>query len=43
MKLPTTDKKCFEAVEGGDFKGYQPVKPEFYNAVIDIRKNAIGG
>ena len=43
MKLPTTDKKCFEAVEGGDYKGYQPVKPEFYNAVIDIRKNAIGG
>jgi phosphonate transport system substrate-binding protein len=43
MKLPQTDAKCFSAIEGGDFKGYVPVKAEFYNAVIDIRKNAIGG
>jgi len=42
-KLPTLDKKCFESVEGGDFKGYVPVKPDFYNAVIDIRKATIGG
>ena len=43
MKLPATDKKCFDAVEGGDWKGYVPVKQEFYNAIIDVRKNAIGG
>ena len=42
-KLPTTDAKCFAAVEGGDFKGYVPVKPEFYNAIIAARKSAIGG
>ncbi|NTJ66685.1 phosphonate ABC transporter substrate-binding protein [Agrobacterium rhizogenes] len=43
MKLPTTDVKCFNAVEGGDFKGYVKVTPDFYNAVIDVRKAAIGG
>ena len=43
QKLPTTDAKCFAAVEGGDFKGYVPVKPEFYNAIIAARKSAIGG
>ena len=43
MKLPATDKKCFDAVEGGDWKGYVPVQQDFYNAVIDIRKAAIGG
>ncbi len=42
-KLPTTDAKCFAGVEGGDFKGYVPVKPEFYNAIIDTRKATIGG
>jgi phosphonate transport system substrate-binding protein len=42
-KLPTTDAKCFNAVEGGDFKGYVPVKPEFYNAIIAARKATIGG
>lgn len=43
MKLPTTDAKCFNAIEGGDFKGYVKVTPDFYNAVIDVRKAAIGG
>ncbi|NLR98486.1 phosphonate ABC transporter substrate-binding protein [Rhizobium sp. P38BS-XIX] len=43
MKLPTTDAKCFAALEGGDFKGYVKVTPDFYNAVIDVRKAAIGG
>ena len=43
MKLPTTDAKCFNAIEGGDFKGYVKVTPDFYNAVIEVRKAAIGG
>jgi phosphonate transport system substrate-binding protein len=43
LKLPTSDKQCFNAIEGGDFKGYVPVKQDFYNAIIDVRKNAIGG
>lgn len=41
--LPTKDVACFNAVEGGDFKGYVPVKAEFYNAIIEARKAAIGG
>ncbi len=41
--LPTTDKACFEAVEGGDFTDFVPVKAEFYNAIIEARKAAIGG
>ena len=40
--LPKTDKKCFSSVEGGDFTGYVPVKPEFYKTIIDARKSLIG-
>ena len=43
LKLPSADPKCFAALEGGDFKGYVKVTPDFYNAVIDVRKAAIGG
>ncbi|KRB58612.1 phosphonate ABC transporter substrate-binding protein [Rhizobium sp. Root708] len=43
MKLPEKDAKCFAAIEGGDFKGYSKVTPDFYNAIIDARKAAIGG
>jgi phosphonate transport system substrate-binding protein len=42
MKLPETDPACFAAVEGGDFKGFTPVTPEFYQAIIDARKAKIG-
>ncbi|TCL71955.1 phosphonate ABC transporter substrate-binding protein [Rhizobium sp. BK251] len=41
--LPEKDAQCFSAIEGGDYKGYVPVKPEFYQAIIDARKAAIGG
>ena len=41
--LPTTDKSCFEAIEGGDFTGFVPVTPEFYQPIIDARKASIGG
>ncbi|MBY4588514.1 MULTISPECIES: phosphonate ABC transporter substrate-binding protein [Rhizobium] len=41
--LPEKDHKCFAAVEGGDYKGYVPVKHDFYNAVVEVRKAAIGG
>ncbi|MGO6853437.1 phosphonate ABC transporter substrate-binding protein [Rhizobium beringeri] len=41
--LPEKDHECFAAVEGGDYKGYAPVKHDFYNAVVDVRKAAIGG
>lgn len=41
-KLPETDPACFSAIQGGDFKGYSPVTPEFYQAIIDARKAKIG-
>jgi phosphonate transport system substrate-binding protein len=41
--LPTSDAACFSVLEGGDFKGFSPVKAEFYNTIIEARKAAIGG
>ncbi|MER8367904.1 phosphonate ABC transporter substrate-binding protein [Mesorhizobium sp. M0306] len=41
--LPAKDKPCFEAIEGGDFTGYVPVKPDFYSVIVEARKAAIGG
>ncbi|MBX4929427.1 phosphonate ABC transporter substrate-binding protein [Rhizobium binae] len=43
MALPEKDKKCFEAIEGGEYAGYVKVTPEFYNAVIETRRATIGG
>jgi phosphonate transport system substrate-binding protein len=43
LALPKSDTKCFNAIEGGDFTGYVPVTHDFYNAVVDVRKAAIGG
>lgn len=43
MELPKTDVACFNAIEGGDFTGYVPVKPDFYQPIIDARKASIGG
>lgn len=42
-KLPETDAACFSAVQGGEFKGYVPVTPAFYQPIIDARKSQIGG
>ena len=41
--LPKKDKACFEGVEGGDFTGYVPVKPDFYSVIVEARTAAIGG
>ncbi|TIL84446.1 MAG: phosphonate ABC transporter substrate-binding protein [Mesorhizobium sp.] len=41
-KLPQTDPACFSAIQGGDYKGYSPVTPEFYQPIIDARKAKIG-
>jgi phosphonate transport system substrate-binding protein len=41
-KLPETDPACFSAVQGGEYKGFTPVKPEFYQAIIDARRAKIG-
>jgi phosphonate transport system substrate-binding protein len=42
MKLPETDAACFSAIQGGDFKGFTEVTPEFYQPIIDARKAQIG-
>lgn len=41
--LPTEDYECFRSVENGDFSGYTPVTPEFYQPIIAARKSTIGG
>lgn len=42
MDLPKSDPECFSAVEGGDFKGFSEVTPEFYQPIIDARRAKIG-
>jgi phosphonate transport system substrate-binding protein len=42
VKLPETDSACFSAIQGGDFKGFTEVTPEFYQPIIDARKAQIG-
>lgn len=41
--LPNTDAACFSAIEGGDFKGFTDVTPDFYKTIVAARKAAIGG
>ncbi len=43
LNLPKKDKACFDATEGGDYKGYVKVTPDFYDAVIETRRATIGG
>jgi phosphonate transport system substrate-binding protein len=41
--LPKTDAACFSAIEGGDFKSFTDVTPDFYKTIVAARKAAIGG
>ncbi|BCH28304.1 phosphonate ABC transporter substrate-binding protein [Mesorhizobium sp. L-8-10] len=43
LKLPETDAACFSAIQGGDFKSFTEVTPEFYAPIIAARKAQIGG
>ena len=43
MDLPKSDPACFEAVEGGKFKGLTEVNVDFYKTIIAARKAQIGG
>ncbi|MEO6013299.1 MAG: phosphonate ABC transporter substrate-binding protein [Devosia sp.] len=43
MALPTKDAACFNAIEGGDFKGYVPGTPEMWTTIVEARKANIGG
>ena len=42
MALPETDKDCFSAIQGGDFKGFTEVNADFYKAIIAARAAKIG-
>jgi phosphonate transport system substrate-binding protein len=43
INLPKSDPACFSAIEGGDFKSFVEVTPDFYKPIIDARKATIGG
>lgn len=43
LDLPTSDPACFSAIEGGDFKSFTEVTPDFYNTIIEARKATVGG
>lgn len=42
VALPESDPACFSAIQGGDYKGYTEVTPEFYSAIIAARQAKIG-
>ena len=42
MTLPESDPECFSAIQGGDYKGFTEVTPEFYKAIIAERQAKIG-
>jgi phosphonate transport system substrate-binding protein len=42
VNLPQTDAACFSSIQGGDYKGFTEVTPEFYQPIIDARKAKIG-
>ena len=42
MALPESDPECFSAIQGGDYKGFTEVTPEFYKAIIAARQAKIG-
>lgn len=42
LALPETDKECFAAIQGGDFRSFTEVNADFYQAIIAARKAKIG-
>ena len=40
--LPETDKECFAAIQGGDFKAFTDVDHSFYETIVAARKATIG-
>lgn len=43
MALPESDPACFEAIQGGEYKGFTEVNVDFYKAIIAARRATIGG
>ncbi|WP_274423571.1 phosphonate ABC transporter substrate-binding protein [Chelativorans sp. YIM 93263] len=42
MDMPENDPECFSAIQGGDYTGYVEVTSEFYEPIINARRNQIG-
>lgn len=42
LDLPETDRDCFMAIQGGDYKSFTEVNVDFYRAIIAARKAKIG-
>lgn len=40
--LPETDKDCFSAIQGGDYKSFTKVDHSFYETIVEARKSKIG-
>lgn len=42
MQLQTLDRACFDAINDGESMGYWPITSEFYEPIINMRRQATG-
>jgi phosphonate transport system substrate-binding protein len=42
MQLQTIDRACFDAINDGEAMGYWPITSEFYEPIINMRRQATG-
>ena len=42
MQLQTIDRACFDAINDGEAMGYWPITTEFYEPIINMRRQATG-
>lgn len=42
MQLQTLDRACFDAINDGESMGYWPITSEFYDPIINMRRQATG-
>ena len=43
LDMVENDPDCFQAIQGGDFSGYTEVDASFYEPIIAVRRDTIGG
>lgn len=42
MQLQTLDRDCFDAINNGESMGYWPINHEFYEPIINMRRQLAG-
>jgi phosphonate transport system substrate-binding protein len=42
MQLQNHDRACFDAINDGEALGYWPITTEFYEPIINMRRDATG-